>query len=229
MSHSIQVFRRPMGVGWIVLTGILPSLGGEAPRLAECMLDHIDLSRVPVCIVTESIVKRGDAADFIDELEELLGVSIDVINVTQFNPSDLAELLTTSGLIVLAGEPVECWLEIFNATLSGYQPAHVLGDGTLLLAAGAAAAALGSWVYHSEHAELNPALGWLEGAIVLPQVHDPMALPGMREVLSQKERVYALGLPQGAILAMGPEGEIEVWGETQPVVALSTGWGDRDP
>jgi hypothetical protein len=228
MNHTNQVFRRPAGEGWLVLAGILPSLGGETPRLAECLLDHVDLSRNPVCIVSRAIIEREDAAPFIEELEALLDVAVEVINVTRINSADLAEVLTSAGLVVLMGGPVEHWLELFHTALSGHKPTYFLGEGTLLLAAGAAAAALGSWIFLSERQELEPALGWLEGAIILPQVLDPLELPGMQEMLSQKKRVYALGLPKGAILAMGPEGEIEVWGETQPVVVLSMGWLDRD-
>jgi hypothetical protein len=35
---------------------------------------------------------------------------------------------------------------------------------------------------------------------------------------------YALGLPPGAIVAIGPEGEAEVWGDIRPTLALGRGW-----
>ena len=64
----------------------------------------------------------------------------------------------------------------------------------------------------------------MDGAVVLPKVQDPITIPGVKKLISQHDLSYALGFPQSAILALGPKGEVEVWGGTPPIIALGRGW-----
>jgi len=75
--------------------------------------------------------------------------------------------------------------------------------------------------------QLVPGLGWLPGAIVLLGETDPMECAEVRDGLGGPGKKYALGLPPGAILAIGPEGEAEVWGDVRPTLALGRGWSQR--
>ena len=48
----------------------------------------------------------------------------------------------------------------------------------------------------------------------------PSDLDNVRELLESQPRAYALGLSETGLVAFGPGGQIEVWGETQPRVIL---------
>jgi len=55
-------------------------------------------------------------------------------------------------------------------------------------------------------------------------VADPGAAARVRERLASPARLYAVGLPEGAILALGPEGRVELWGSVRPTILLGAGW-----
>jgi len=47
---------------------------------------------------------------------------------------------------------------------------------------------------------------------------------GVTELLAAEDHSYAVGLGEGSVLALGPRGEVEVWGEARPTVTLGRGW-----
>jgi len=160
----------------------------------------------------------------IDDIEALLEAPATVIRAQNVSELECEELYETAGLILLTGGQAQDWIRTFELSESCLKLGRLLEDCGLVLAAGPAASALGSWVFVDIEEKPVPGLGWLDRAVVLPKVQDPIAIPGVKELISQHERSYALGFPQGAILALGPKGEVEVWGGTPPIIALGRGW-----
>lgn len=225
MSQPVKVFQRLQADGWLVLSGQLPSLGGETPQFAERLLEKVNLSRLPLFLTLDETVDNS-MRQFIDDLETLLDVPVTVIQVHRALKVELDEACMTASLIVLAGGRMNEWIKVFDPSTSDLKPEQMIGEGRLVLVTGSAASTLGSWTFLDKEAQPIPGLGWLTGAVVLPEVSHPTESPAVKQFLSQQKFSYALGIPRGAILAMGPRGEIEVWGDTAPAVALGIGWGE---
>ena len=223
MNQPSQVFRRPPTGGWIVISGSLPTFGSESPQLAERLLERVDLSATPMCLSMGKIVSK-DLRLFLDDVETLLDAPVALILVQNVAELEYEEVCATAGLILLMGGQAQDWIRALGLSESYLRLERMLEESGLVLATGPAASALGSWVITDIEEKPIPGLGWLHGAVVLPEVQDPIAVPGVKRLISQHELSYALGIPQGAILALGPNGEVEVWGETPPVIALGRGW-----
>jgi hypothetical protein len=219
VTGADRVFRRLAGEGWIVLSASLAAPGGAQRDLGDRILERLDLSLEPL-LATAPQASEPAVADYVEEVEAWLDRPVRRVEVQHLTQEDWSRL----GLLTLTGGPVAAWLEGLGGVEVRATPLAALGEGSLLCAAGEAAQALGTWVSSCPSGPLSPGLGWLPGAIILPGETDPMECPEIREALSGPGRKYALGLPPGAILAIGPEGEAEVWGDVRPTLALGRGW-----
>jgi hypothetical protein len=129
-------------------------------------------------------------------------------------------------MLLMVGGDVPSWIDVLDPLRSDLDIDSLLGEGRIVFAMGPASSALGSWFFSGDE-EPTVGLGWLTGAIILPEVEKPGEIPSIKEFLSQHKFSYALGLPSGAVLALGPKGEIEVWGIASPAVALGIAWGEQ--
>lgn len=223
MSEAGDLFRRPGSESWLILSGEVPSLGGSTPKLAEQLLEHTDLSWPPLFLLLEG--HRLDAANrFIEEIETLLGAEARVLRIEEQEPSRYASLSQAARLLIIAGGEPQVWREALDPGYPGLDGGSLMSEGRVLFAIGGAAAALGSWMFVESSNTIEPGLGWVEGAILLPGREDPADVELVRRQLQAAPRAYAVGLPASVLLALGPEQRIEVWGERSPVIALGAGW-----
>ncbi|UCF59832.1 MAG: hypothetical protein JSV37_08695 [Anaerolineaceae bacterium] len=226
MSEPRQVFRRPSTEGWLVLSGLIPSLNSEMPQLAENFLPRLDLSRSPFCISGDNAIS-DELEAFLEDIEILLDSPVTVLRTHQLTPTTFQEIVETANILVMAGGDVHRWIDVLDPLKSDIEVEDLLGGGKLVFALGSVSSALGSWFLSGDD-EPTDGLGWLTGAIVLPEIEKPGEIPAVKDFLSQHKFCYALGLPRGAVLALGPNGEIEVWGIAPPSVALGIAWGDSE-
>ncbi len=219
MTTPGVVFRRVGGEGWIVLAEALPTFGGVQRNIADRLLERVDLSRPPVCL----LAPEGDPdrlETFLDDLEAMLGSAAEVIELSEASRLDWAE----TGVLVLAGGPVEAWVRSLSTPPQEPSDLSCQGPDGLLLAAGPPAAALGSWTLDRNAGVLSPGLGWLPGAILLLGQEEPSEPEAVRSTLATQSLSYAVALPRHAVLALGPSGQVEVWSESRPGLALGKGW-----
>jgi hypothetical protein len=195
------------------------------PQLAEHFLPRLDLSRLPICLSGDNAI-NDDLQSFLEDIEILLDSPVTVMRVNELTQNTFQEIIENANMLVMAGGDVQSWIDLLDPLKLDSEVDDLLGGGRLVFAVGPATSALGSWVFYEEE-ELAVGLGWLTGAIVLPEVDKPGEIPSVKKLLSQNRLSYALGLPRGAVLALGPKGEIEVWGIAPPSVALGIAWGER--
>ena len=225
MSEPRLVFRRPPSEGWLVLSGLVPSLNSEMPQLAENILPRLDLSRLPICLSGADAID-DELQSFLEDIEILLDSPVTVMRVNELTQNTFREIIENANMLVLAGGDVQSWIDLLDPLKLDSEVDDLLGGGRLVFAVGPATSALGSWVFYEDE-EPAVGLGWLTGAIVLPEIDKPGEIPSVKELLSQNKLSYGLGLPRGAVLALGPKGEIEVWGIASPSVALGIAWGEK--
>jgi hypothetical protein len=195
------------------------SLGTAFPALGDRLLEAVDFS-LPLL----GIIPPGDALKELQALLTDLGILFESQTSVTFTDTSPTEAVEPAGLVILAGGDSLHWLEALDRTALEESLLRQLGGGGMVLALGAPAAALGSWMLPGEGEETVIGLGWMPGGIVLPGVGDPSTLPQVRELLASKARSYALGLLPDSALAVGPEGEVEVWSSLAPTLMLGKGW-----
>jgi hypothetical protein len=213
-----SLFSRRGGEGWLVLCGSLPTFGGLYPDLAGRLLDHLDLSMAAVVLYAadaDRAAVRALASDMKELLEREIAIGL---------AHEAAQVWDSTGLVALCGGPAEDWVDAIRAGEHADLTSGRVGEGTVVLAAGPAAAAAGSWLVPTTEGRLHPGLSWLPGAIVLPGESQPASVAPVREWLAGPGRVYAIGLPEGAALALGPAGKVGLWGSARPTIALGQGW-----
>ena len=219
----LPFLQRPRAKGWIVLTGSTPSLGRDSPRFPDYILENTDLAWAPCCLTADDM-ENEDLNTFLDDLEMLLNVDVQRLGLGMISKEEYQTRLSAGGFLMLAGGSAVTWVETMGSVGLRTQPEIALGKGRLLLAVGGAAAALGSWIRVPGEDALHDGLEWIRGAVVLPDVESPAHDREIQSWLKRVDRSYAIGLPQGAVFALGPEGEVEVWGEVSPVLSLGAGW-----
>jgi hypothetical protein len=95
-----------------------------------------------------------------------------------------------------------------------------LNAGVVIIAEGPAAEALGEQIESGAGKGDSQALRWLPGAIV--QTHFSEGFP-QPVSLKRKDR-FRIGLPEGVAIAMGPDGEREIWGGGKPTITFGEWW-----
>ncbi len=206
-------------MGWLVLSGRTPELGDRSPKLSEKILEHTDLSKTPVWL---TIGEKQDRSylPIIEDLEILFGCTLQIIDLHTLPVEELRELWLDPSLKILGGGTVEEWQKILGVDLFKVRPEEILPDASVLLAIESAAAVMGSWVLQEESSSLLQGLGWVMNGIILPGQTAPSHIDHIRDLISDHIESYAIGLPEHALLALGPDNQIEVWSDTPPTIFL---------
>lgn len=206
-------------MGWLVLSGRPPEIGFRSLKLSEKILELTNLSKTPV-FMTIGEIQDSSYLRLIEDFEILFGCTLQLFDLQTLLAEELRELWLDSSLKILGEGTVEEWYKILGVDLFKVRPEEILPDASVLLATESAAAVMGSWVFQEESASLLYALGWVMNGIILPGQSAPSRIDHIRDHISDHIESYAIGLPEHALLALGPENQIEVWSDTPPAVFL---------
>jgi hypothetical protein len=222
LPDTEDIFQRETEAGWVIVSSDVPRLGGPYSDLPERLLSKMDLSRLCVCVAAGEIL-TPDLDAFLEDIEILLGTPVSLWRLEEEPPAEMAG----AGLLILVGGIVEEWTAGLDNTLMGELVLQSLNQGGVIFAIGSAAAAMGTWAFPTIEDDIAPALQWLPGALILPGEASPSDLDNVRQLLEDQPKAYALGLSEASLVAFGPAGEIEVWGEAQPRLILGSGWSEE--
>ena len=223
MSDATPLFRKPGSQGWLVLCNRIPKLGNQTPLLIERMLEVVDLSFPPLCLTLDSTAAE-DLQVFLDDYKTLTGVDVALIDLWDLDYQEMVKAVSQAGLVVMTGGLLLDWAERIDPRGDGNSADDFLLNGRMLMAVGPVVANLGAYVLSPVEGEIIAGLGWMPGAMVLPDEIAPIDIAAVRHWLSGEENSYAIGLPHESIFALGPQGEVEVWGVSKPVISLGKGW-----
>jgi hypothetical protein len=92
----------------------------------------------------------------------------------------------------------------------------------VIVGEGAGAMLLGKWGVSHEAGKVYPGWGWVSDALIVPH-HTPERILAVRTALQRYPEAIALGLPDEVALALGPEGELATWTETDQQVTVTMG------
>ena len=100
-----------------------------------------------------------------------------------------------------------------QAILSAYQ------NGALVLGVGVGAEIFGSWFLRGAADPLQ-GFGWLSNALLQVHPAHPSTLKVRQNVLQREPLAYSVEMGRDSALALGPEGQVELWGKRQIAVSL---------
>jgi len=215
---QVNIFQWRDGAGWIVLSG-----GGlwesEDNLNIQARLLGRTVSQGPIVYIwAASDIETADHhMDVLRDLGARTGYLVDILTEQE---DVLLQQLSEAGIIILGDGPNSETLHeaLVGVGLRGIEEAF--RQGATLFAIGQSAMMMGA--YQVQANQLLPGFNWLANAILMPDYHAEQA-DGLRELVHQIPNSYGLGMGQGAALALGPYGEVEVWGNAAITVSLSYG------
>ena len=213
-----------VGSGWLVLMGGGPSSAVDYGELDAAVLAWAIPGRPCAAVVTSGAATR-EAEDTLERWAEIGGASsytVEILNASEARLARNWELLSEAGLVYLADGPSALGIaHVLGGTSALDAIGFAFEDGAPIVAAGAAAAALGAWVTDPmtpNHGE--PGLAWAANMIVAPCFTGAENAAALRELLVAHPDCLGLGVPEGSALALGPGGRIETLGPSQVTVVL---------
>jgi hypothetical protein len=216
---QVNIFRWRPGNGWLVLCGGGPPESDDMLSVEARMLGHT-VSQGPVAYIwAGSDIETADRhMEALRDLGARTGYLVDVLT----EEDDLLfQQLNEAGVIILGDGPQTETLReaLVGTALRGMEDAF--SRGATIYAVGRSAALFGSYAVDND--ALIPGFDWLAQSIIMP-TYTPPEIDGLRGWVRQVPNGYGLGLGQGAALALGPTGEVEVWGSAAITVSLGRGF-----
>jgi hypothetical protein len=215
---QVNIFQWRDGAGWIVLSG-----GGlwesEDNLNIQTRILGRTVSQGPIVYIwAASDIETADYhMESLRDLGARTGYLVDILTEEE---DILLQQLSEAGVIILGDGPKLETLRdaLVGVGLRGMEEAF--RQGATIYAVGQSATMMGA--YQVQGNQLVQGFNWLTNAIVKPG-YDAGQVDGLRELVQQTPNSYGLGMGQGAALALGPYGEVEVWGNAAVTVSLNYG------
>ena len=197
------------GRGWLILSA---SSDDEIRALA--------LARASADGGVAYVSMGGAAAEkTLADMEDLGAASGYLVDVLTEDDETIRQKLAEAGVIVIAdGVDIASARDaLMGAAISGIQDAFA--NGAVVLAEGASASVFGAWVMLNS-SKITSGLNWLDSALILSGVTSVSESDEAKTVLNAQPAAIAVGIGRGSALALGPDGEVETWGNKQVTIAL---------
>jgi len=205
---QVEVLRWQNGEGWLVLSG-----GGDVAGDIEAQaLAHVPPGEPLAYIWAAGDVESADQhLDALDDLGAPTGYLVDVLTE---DDDTIRNQISNAGLIIIGDGPNVKQLRsgLLGAAVEGMVAAFE--RGAVILGIGQGAAILGSFMVD------QAGIGWVEGAAIAPRYNQEGVAAQLHDLLLKHPEAYGLGIATGSALALGPNGEVEAWGERQVTVKL---------
>lgn len=208
MAHN-AILRWIDGRGWLILSA---SSDDEIRALA--------LARASADGGVAYVSMGGAAAErTLADMEDLGASSGYLVDVLTEDDETIREKLAEAGVVVIPdGLDLAVVRDaLMGAAISGIQDAFA--NGAVVLVEGTSASVFGAWVMiHSS--KITSGLDWLENGLILAGVTSVSESDDAKMVLNVQPTAIAVGIGTGSALALGPDGEVETWGNKQVTIAL---------
>lgn len=212
---QLNVFRWQPGRGWLVLSGGGPPESDDVQSVEAHLLART-ASQGPLAYIWAA--GDPDSADHhMDSLRDLGARTGYLVDILSEPDEEIYAQISEAGVIILGDGPQQ---EVLYDALSGVVLDAIrsaFSRGATVYAVGLSAEQFGA--HRVGQRDLVPGLQWLERAIVVAGYTPDMA-EGLRQVVRQTPHGFGLGIGQGAAVALGPLGEVEIWGSAAVTVAL---------
>jgi hypothetical protein len=207
-----QLFRRPSGAGWLILSG-----GPASDDLIRRILALVEHGGGITAVVPRPVDSEAGEA-VLEDWTDISGWDGRVVDCG--SPDLLEDALSEASIALLPDlASAEVYAGMLGSTDAGEYLLAALDAGVIVCAEGTAAESLGEGIRDADGAE-RPGLHWIPGALVQTRFTVEMPPP---ESIKRGDR-FRIGLPADTAIALGPEGEREIWGGSQPTITFKEWW-----
>lgn len=206
------------GRGWLVFSG------GESPGSplrAQALTRAKPQGGVAYISLADD---RGDAllADM-DDLGAPYGYMIDIEH--EDDDAIIEQLNEASVIVVETGDSLNELASLLpGAAQTGMRQAYE--RGAVILVEGLAANLFGHIVV-TDGGELIEGMDWVKNALIEPAAHGIEDSRAVQLALNENDEAIAISIAGGSALALGPAGQIELWGEQQVTISLGRAYTDE--
>ncbi len=205
--------------GWLVLAG--GGLWDSEDNLAVVsrMLNQT-VSQGPIAFIwaATDIETADENMETLRDLGARTGYLVDLMTESD---EALADQINEAGVIILDDGPRLDELRdgLVGPALRAIEESYK--RGTTIYAVGGSASLFGAYAGYGESPVSG--LSWLPHSIIVP-AYDHERAERLRGWIKQRPTEFGLGLGHGAALALGPLGEVELWGNAAVTVSLGTNY-----
>ena len=212
-----SIFQWPDGAGWFVLSGGGDFQKGESENIDSSMILRSAADGALAYIWAASDLDTAE--NYLTYVADLGGRSGYPVDIVSEDDDSLTSQLGDAGVIVV-GDGNQ-GMRLYNAMhgpaiqaiLSAYK------NGALILGVGVGAEIFGSWFLRGA-ADPLPGFGWLSNALLQVHPAHPSTHKVRQGILRQEPLAYSVEMGRDSALALGPEGQVELWGKRQIAVSL---------
>lgn len=207
-----MTLRRVPGTGWLALLG-----GGEFSFGDTVEADRAWMAKVPPGPVGFLPTASGSTeyGDYLASyLEEGFERKLDVVPIYRQRDARRGknlERIAACAAVYVGGGVTDHLLEALVDEPAGEALGRKLADGGVVVGIAAAAQVFGVAARSLLTRDVVPGLSWLPGGVVEPNF-DPGHDRRLRELLAFPGASWGVGIPAGAALLLGPDGQTEVHG-----------------
>jgi predicted LPLAT superfamily acyltransferase len=204
------------GRGWLVLAGS----ASDTVRARALGIAAADGGIA--YLATQGV--NASVEQILTDMEDLGAPSGYLVDVLTEDDSVIQSKLAEASMIVIGGDPsvTNVRSALLGAGIAGIQEAFE--NGAVVLAEGLAAMAFGTWLLQDD-GQINSGVGWLSSGLIVPGIASVSESPVTRIVMAAQPSAIAIGIGAESALALGPDGEVQTWGEQQVSIALGPTFG----
>ncbi len=219
MNLLSSVFRRSNAHGWLLFSGPSPAI---EERALERLLEITNPSSRGLILATGE--HYAIVGPWTDDLSALLEIEIDHVDLKSLQPTEFEKYLRDSDLLLCASANLDPWLPSFSQIALPILNEFRDDRNRVCWFVGDAALPMGEWIFDLQQNTYQAGVEWLPGCLVLHEEGDLEDLMPVQDILQNKPFSYALNLVEGATLALGPAGEVDLWGTPPPTIVLGRSW-----
>ncbi len=197
--------------GWLVLSGRADALG-EIRALA--LSRHNAGGAIAYISLADDL---GDA--LMDDMAELGAASGYLVDLDEQDNNEVYERLSTATMIVIEADGERERLGRLLRRTAVHAMKEALNHGALILFEDAAASTAGQYMLGTDD-QVDAGLDFLHNAMVLTDVSSVAEHAALRSARVQLPDTVFVGLASGSALVLGPDEQLETWGERQVAISL---------
>jgi hypothetical protein len=216
MANS-SIFRWIDGRGWLILA---PGDKGSSDIRAQA-LQRLSADGAVACALMNGNMLTGDS--LLEDLEDLGAPSGYVVDLVTEDDATIEMRLGDAGLIVVESgrDMATVQASLTPAVARGCRQAYE--QGAVVLIEGFSAIYFGQLAL-MEKGILVEGLGWLKQSLIVPTANNLSQL--IKPLLDPRPQYFGVGIGVNSALALGPDGQVEMWGEQRIAVVLGKDYGN---
>lgn len=223
MTTPSKIFEHRGSRGWVILAGESPSIRGSETLVLDSIKGLL-ASEGSLAVLSPGGEIPSAAQPFISDFEVMIYGDLKIIDPLNTTPAFIQAVCQEARLVLALGGKREDWITSFAEERMPTDPDLIITENTMFMAIGCLVSLLGEWTYDPDRDQISDGIGWFPKAVFMLSSDAPASIKEIRQKIETQMKSYALSLAPETIVAIGPQGKVEIWGDAAPEILLGQGW-----